>query len=78
MAEKQKRLSENVAGKFYIDSECINCELCVEIAPSFFKTESVSGNQYVYKQPTLPSEISKVKEAIDSCPTEAIGDNGDF
>jgi len=78
MAEIKKRLSENVPGKYYIDSECINCDLCVEIAPVFFKTGSASGNQHVYKQPMLPSDILKVKEAIDSCPTEAIGDDGDF
>jgi len=44
MAEKDKRLQENVPGKYYIDSECINCELCVEIAPGLFKTENESGN----------------------------------
>ena len=77
MAEKDKRLQENVPGKYYIDSECINCELCVEIAPGLFKTENESGNQHVFKQPVLPSEILIVKEAIDSLPTEAIGDDGD-
>jgi ferredoxin len=76
MAERNKRLSENVAGKYYTDGECINCDLCVEIAPNFFKKGEDSQNQFVYKQPSLPSEILRMKEAIDSCPTEAIGDDG--
>ena len=78
MAEKSKRLPENVVGKYYIDSECINCDLCIEIAPSFFKKGEDSQNQFVYQQPSLPSEILKIKEAMESCPTEAIGDDGDL
>ncbi len=76
MAEQSKRLPENISGKYYIDSECINCGLCIEIAPGIFKLDEISQNQYVYKQPSLPSEIVILKEAIESCPTEAIGDDG--
>ncbi len=78
MAEKHKKLSENIPGKYYIDNECINCELCVEIAPDFFKLDESSQNQYVYKQPLLPKEIIIMKEAMDSCPTDAIGDDGNL
>ena len=76
MAEKHKRLPENIPGKYYIDSECINCGLCVEIAPKHFKQDDDRNIQYVISQPSLPSEEFRMKEAIDSCPTEAIGDDG--
>ncbi len=77
MAELSLRLPENVPGKYYIDEECINCGLCVEIAPNCFSFDESKQIQYVSKQAKLPSEINQMEEAIDSCPTEAIGNDGD-
>ena len=33
MASKEDKYKDNVAGKFYVDTECIDCNLCVEICP---------------------------------------------
>ncbi|NBV49556.1 MAG: ferredoxin, partial [Verrucomicrobia bacterium] len=36
MADKNDKRPESVAGKFYVDSQCIDCDLCRETAPKFF------------------------------------------
>jgi ferredoxin len=60
---------------FYVDSQCIDCDLCREIAPSFFKQNSKEGHSYVYNQPTSDDDIEKCNEALDSCPVDAIGND---
>ena len=36
MADKEDKYEDNVAGKFYVDTECIDCNLCRELAPENF------------------------------------------
>lgn len=36
MANPRKRVPENVPGDFYVDSTCIDCDACRQIAPSVF------------------------------------------
>jgi ferredoxin len=36
MADIANRYSENVPGKFYVDDQCIDCDLCRETAPANF------------------------------------------
>jgi len=33
MADRAKRYSDNVPGKYYIDDQCTDCDLCRESAP---------------------------------------------
>jgi ferredoxin len=35
------------------------------------------GYSYVLKQPTTPEEEALCKEAMEGCPVEAIGNNGE-
>ncbi len=77
MAVKENKLSENVRGKFYVDDQCIACGLCREIAPEFFGTISDTDTSYVRKQPTGDNEIELCVEALESCPVDAIGQDGD-
>ena len=37
MAEKENKYEDNVDGKYYVDDECIDCNLCRELAPENFK-----------------------------------------
>ena len=76
MADVANRYPENLAGKFYVDNQCIDCDLCRETAPSNFGRNDDGGYSYVYKQPTTPDEEKLCKEAMEGCPVEAIGDNG--
>ncbi len=77
MATLTDRLSYNVAGRFYVDSSCIDCDQCRVIAPENFARNEETGTSFVSKQPVTEEEIAKCKEAIDSCATASIGDDGE-
>lgn len=76
MADAANKYPENVSGKFYVDNQCIDCDLCRETAPNNFKRNEDGGYSYVFKQPETPEEEGQCKEAKEGCPVEAIGDNG--
>ncbi len=76
MADVANRYSENLAGKYYVDNQCIDCDLCRETAPSNFGRNDDGGYSYVFKQPSSEDEEKLCKEAMEGCPVEAIGDNG--
>jgi len=76
MADLANKYEVNVAGKYYVDNQCIDCDLCRETAPDNFKRNEDGGYSFVYKQPESPEEEARCKEAKEGCPVEAIGDNG--
>jgi ferredoxin len=76
MADSEDKNSENVPGKFYVDSQCIDCDLCRETAPNNFTRWEDGGYSYVKKQPESPEEEAQCKEAMEGCPVEAIGNFG--
>ncbi len=77
MAEIEEKWPENILGKFYVDEQCIDCDLCRETAPDFFMRNEEGGYSYVYKQPVNEEGANLCIEALEGCPVEAIGDNGD-
>ena len=76
MADIANKYADNVAGKFFVDNQCIDCDLCRETAPNNFTRSDDGGYSYVYKQPENDDEQKQCKEAKEGCPVEAIGDNG--
>lgn len=76
MADIANKYPENAPGKFYVDNQCIDCDLCRETAPNNFKRNEDGGYSYVGKQPEGDDEQKQCKEAKEGCPVEAIGDNG--
>lgn len=77
MAFLNNRLTDNVRGRFYVDRECIDCDVCRDTSPENFRRNDENGYSYVFKQPTTPCEEELCKEALDACPVEAIGDDGE-
>ena len=77
MADIANRYEDNVPGKFYVDNQCIDCDLCRETAPANFTRNDDGGYSYVKKQPETPEEEALCNEAKEGCPVEAIGDNGE-
>ena len=75
MAKIADRKPENIAGRFYVDTTCIDCGLCREIASAVFRLDEETGQSFVYRQPEVPDEISLAREAVETCPTESIGDD---
>jgi ferredoxin len=75
MAFVKDKLQENVPGKYYVDRQCIDCDVCRDTSPQNFTRNDENGYSYVYKQPDTPKEIELCGEAMDACPVEAIGDD---
>ena len=76
MATLTERVPQNVAGKYYVDASCIDCDQCRSIAPDFFgRTED--GMSFILKQPVTPEDVETVEEALDGCATSSIGNDGE-
>ena len=71
MARVDLRLLDNVEGEFYVDSTCINCDNCRELAPSVFHEHG--GSSVVYNQPDTGIEKQQAFQALLACPTHSIG-----
>jgi len=76
MADPDDRLEDNVSGKWYVDSNCIDCDVCRTTAPNNFEANEDEGYSFVNKQPEGDEELAQMEESMESCPTEAIGDDG--
>ena len=76
MADLESKFEDNTPGKFYVDEECIDCDLCREIAPTMYHRNDDGGYSFVAKQPEGEEEEELAKEAMEGCPVEAIGDDG--
>lgn len=59
-----------------MDSSCIDCDLCRETAPASFRRNDDIGLSIVFHQPITAEEVAQAREALESCPTESIGDDG--
>jgi ferredoxin len=70
-------MPENVPGAFYVDSSCIDCDVCRDTAPDNFTRSDENGYSFVFKQPETEEELELCKEAMTACPVEAIGDDGE-
>jgi len=77
MAEISDKLIDNVPGKFYVDRQCIDCDVCRDTSPANFTRNDENGYSYVYKQPSTPLEFELCEEALMACPVEAIGDDAE-
>ena len=58
-----------------MDDECTYYETCIETAPENFASMN-DKYAYVCKQPENDAEEAACIEAMESCPTEAIGNDG--
>jgi ferredoxin len=76
MADRDDKLPENASGRFYVDGQCIDCDLCRQTAPMNFERSEDEGYSFVNKQPETAEEARLCQEALDECPVEAIGDDG--
>lgn len=77
MATTTERLPQNIAGRYYVDSSCIDCDLCRNTAPAFFTRHDEIGFSIVHRQPVTPEELALAEEAREGCPTESIGNDGE-
>ncbi len=76
MAEYTDRFPDNAAGAYYVDDQCIDCDLCRERSPKIFRRNDEEAHSYVFRQPINEEERLICVEALESCPVEAIGNDG--
>lgn len=74
MATLSKRLSTNVPGDFFVDSTCINCDTCRQLAPEIF--EDAGEYSSVFAQPRGDQALRHATQALLACPTGSIGTRG--
>ena len=75
IANVAKRVFENVLGDFFVDSTCIDCDACRQIAPSVIA--QADETSFVSHQPQSPSERHAALHALLCCPTGSISCLGD-
>jgi len=71
MADLALRLPDNVPGDFFVDSTCIDCDACRQIAPETFSEDG--DYSVVYHQPQSQEETRRALMALVACPTASIG-----
>lgn len=71
MALLSLRKPENAPGDFFVDSSCIDCDLCRQIAPGVFA--SAGDQSVVLRQPQGAAEEYDTLKALVTCPTASIG-----
>ncbi len=71
MANVLERLPQNVSGDFYVDSSCIDCDTCSQLAPAIFRNHGEQCS--VHHQPQTESETRLAMMALVACPTGSIG-----
>lgn len=71
MADRARALPENVAGSFFVDATCIDCDACRQIAPAIFG--ETGDFSFVKRQPRTRAEDLQALRALVACPTGSIG-----
>jgi len=71
VANIARRLPENVSGDFFVDSTCIDCDACRQIAPLIFRDHGDQSS--VYHQPETEEETRLALMSLVACPTASIG-----
>ncbi len=59
-----------------MDQECIACDACVLVAEKHFKIDEEKALAYVCRQPQNKKEEELCREAMETCPVEAIHNDG--
>jgi glyoxylase-like metal-dependent hydrolase (beta-lactamase superfamily II)/ferredoxin len=75
MANVKKSVPQNVASDIFVDSTCIDCDTCRQIAPGVFG--QAAETSFVKAQPATNLDRRHALQALLACPTGSIGCRGD-
>jgi ferredoxin len=76
VADPRDKVPDNIPGRYFVDAQCIDCDVCRVTAPANFQRNEEKGYSYVSLQPSSAEEEAQCQEAMDCCPVEAIGNDG--
>ena len=71
MADRKRRHAANAAGRFYVDTTCIDCDTCRWMAPGTF--HDIGDQSVVHHQPADDRALLAAAQALLACPTASIG-----
>ncbi len=71
MADPRQRHPQNVAGPWFVDRTCIDCDVSRQCAPWMFG--AADGQAVVVRQPATNDEVRDATRALLACPTGSIG-----
>jgi glyoxylase-like metal-dependent hydrolase (beta-lactamase superfamily II)/ferredoxin len=71
MALIERAHQENARGDFFVDTTCIDCDLCRQIAPDTFS--DIGDQSIVFHQPETSGQVFDALKALVTCPTASIG-----
>lgn len=77
MADRTDKVPGNVPGRYYVDRSCVPCNLCLDEAPALMKASDDGDFAMFVRQPETPADEAQARAALEICPSEAIGDDGD-
>jgi glyoxylase-like metal-dependent hydrolase (beta-lactamase superfamily II) len=73
VARIDDRLIENAPGDYFVDSSCIDCDTCRQIAPEIYSRYDAAGQSIVHRQPETAEQRHRAAMALVACPTTSIG-----
>jgi len=73
VAHLADRLKENAPGDYFVDSSCIDCDTCRQIAPATYGRHDDAGQSVVARQPETDGERLRAAMALVACPSASIG-----
>lgn len=62
----------DVAGEWFVDTRCIDCDVARHWAPGLIEADE-TGLSYLARQPRTPEEEAALWRAAEACPTQSIG-----
>ena len=71
MADRRRAHPANVPGDFFVDTTCIDCPTCRQIAPATFG--AADDQAVVLRQPADAAERQRALMGLVSCPVGSIG-----
>jgi glyoxylase-like metal-dependent hydrolase (beta-lactamase superfamily II)/ferredoxin len=73
VARTDLRLPQNAPGDLYVDSTCIDCDTCRQLAPAVYARADELEKSFVRRQPSTAEERERSLMALVACPTASIG-----
>lgn len=85
MADLSRKHPKNAPGPWFVDLTCIACDTCTDISPEIFWRGGVEegvgagegADRRAYVRAYRPEDADLFRAALESCPVEAVGDEGD-
>jgi ferredoxin len=77
VADRDSKWENNCPGRYYVDRNCISAKYCVSVAPELFSMGDGGDHAAVVRQPENAAEEELARDALNGCPVNAIGDDGD-